>query len=978
MTLRSSNSLYLTVLDPLPRERVGWWCDIYDGLAPQNLLASVRRFTELTFLDPQSDVGYGSVSLDADDDVFTGELPNGLPATRLLELPNYYRVMDNGVERFRFFYEGRQRPRDNGAVIKLGGAGRAQELAFATVLPAHWPTQTKAIVRKYVQRTWAYVWLELLAEAKARGAISTDIKPTFSATTDSLGQPWTDLADYEVNVGGDLLSLLQQYKEAAGFEWHMTPAGAISAATNLGFNRTSKVRFFEGINVISAEDAEDLSQLRNDIYAQADNGVIARAASADSVAKYRRRETFLTSSSGKLDAVNLTVNGALNVLQKPITSRTFKVPLELEDVDGGKDRRAFVDYAVSDLIGYGQRVADGSADYRVVSMAVKVDDEGLDLEVTVQSRREELIARLNRIMARQLGGSFGPSASSTTLQGTIKQVVNGTVTFADLVDVDVDGATDGQMPVWDASSGTWVARNRVVAINDLSDVDTSSGPADGDALVWDAGEGQWVPVHVEGAGASPFEFTSPADGDFIIYNTGLGKWINTIPVLNQFSDVEATPSDGDIFVWDDGAGLWVAAPNQIASLADVDLTGLANGDVLVWSTSSSKWIRTVPDLDWLTDVDAPTPADGDALVWDNSAGKWTPAAISGGGATVLDDLTDVDLTPGPSDGQALVYDAGTSTWVPGTVSGGGGGATVLDDLTDVDTTGATSGQVLGYDGTGWGPVDQTGGGGGATSIDDLTDVDTTTDVPSVGNTLVWDGTNWVPGTPSGGTGIILLDSGDSVPGGTAIGTIVYEKAPPSTVWDFTLGSLPSGWAKQGSVSESYSGAGLSGAFAPGDAFYLPMTPATEFFLDLYVEVDSNTSSALVGPHVTSSTGVGVGATWYGTPSGVLAVGMTDYSTYGGSFTVTNMTPLVPSILRLHGSGGNWKASASTDGGVTYSPETPVLAWGFTHERIGFGSCYGTSTLTVSKVVYTPGSVGPGANSGRAKGWWDGSALQPLA
>jgi len=44
------------------------------------------------------------------------------------------------------------------------------------------------------------------------------------------------------------------------------------------------------------------------------------------------------------------------------------------------------------------------------------------------------------------------------------------------------------------------------------------------------------------------------------------------------------------------------------------------------------------------------------------------------------------------------------TWTEvGTLPSGGpgGGASTLNDLTDVDTAGAVAGEVLGYDGTGW-------------------------------------------------------------------------------------------------------------------------------------------------------------------------------------------------------------------------------------------------------------------------------------
>jgi len=82
----------------------------------------------------------------------------------------------------------------------------------------------------------------------------------------------------------------------------------------------------------------------------------------------------------------------------------------------------------------------------------------------------------------------------------------------------------------------------------------------------------------------------------------------------------------------------------------------------------------------------------------------------------LADLTDDVNISSPTDGQILKYDGTSSKWVNGT--GGGGGASALNDLTDVTITSATltSGQVLKYNGSAW--VNDSGGG---SSWTDLTD-----------------------------------------------------------------------------------------------------------------------------------------------------------------------------------------------------------------------------------------------------------------
>jgi len=77
-------------------------------------------------------------------------------------------------------------------------------------------------------------------------------------------------------------------------------------------------------------------------------------------------------------------------------------------------------------------------------------------------------------------------------------------------------------------------------------------------------------------------------------------------------------------------------------------------------------------IDDLTDVDTSTtpPTDGQVLTWDNANSQWEPANAPSGGATAIDDLTDVDTTTvAPTDGQALVWNNGASQWEPGGVSG---------------------------------------------------------------------------------------------------------------------------------------------------------------------------------------------------------------------------------------------------------------------------------------------------------------------
>jgi len=91
----------------------------------------------------------------------------------------------------------------------------------------------------------------------------------------------------------------------------------------------------------------------------------------------------------------------------------------------------------------------------------------------------------------------------------------------------------------------------------------------------------------------------------------------------------------------------------------------------------------------LTDVDLTGLVDANFLRWDATAGKWEPVASS---STVNDigDISNVN-TSGLQDGDLLVYDTGTSTWI---VTSASGAVLTLDDIGNVDTSGKVEGDSI--------------------------------------------------------------------------------------------------------------------------------------------------------------------------------------------------------------------------------------------------------------------------------------------
>lgn len=86
--------------------------------------------------------------------------------------------------------------------------------------------------------------------------------------------------------------------------------------------------------------------------------------------------------------------------------------------------------------------------------------------------------------------------------------------------------------------------------------------------------------------------------------------------------------------------------DAVATLADVDLTGLADGDAILWNDTTKRWTASTPvtTLDGLTDVDLSGIADGDMLVYSSGTGLWTPTPPTDTDEKVLADGT--DATPG--------------------------------------------------------------------------------------------------------------------------------------------------------------------------------------------------------------------------------------------------------------------------------------------------------------------------------------------
>lgn len=192
--------------------------------------------------------------------------------------------------------------------------------------------------------------------------------------------------------------------------------------------------------------------------------------------------------------------------------------------------------------------------------------------------------------------------------------------------------------------------------------------------------------------------------------------------------------------------------------------------------------------------------DTQVLCWSDANSRWQPCDQTGGGASALDDLTDVTITAASS-GEVLKYNG--SAWVDATLA-----ITDLSDVTAISgntttvatTSGTlTSGDCVEFDASGnLVAAGAACGSGGASALDDLTDVTITT--VASGNLLRYNGSAWVNTTlgtgdlPSGATLDAEWDTIAEIETATSANIIVSTEADTlaeldTLVADVTLANL---------------------------------------------------------------------------------------------------------------------------------------------------------------------------------------------
>jgi len=650
MTIRISNTVWVTVKPPVPLENTGWEFVILSPDDWATVIARINTFSDMSYGDSSAEQGSGSITLDAGAPVLTEPLPSGIAGT-ILDREYLWKVYENGAFRGEWLGQDVEKDvvagEDGGEQVTIAGQGTLSVLQWGVMVPMlafDDEALTDAFVSKDflgVHAATALVWL--IGHIQGRGGLMF-LDLTFDEYTDSKGQPWTDLQDVSVSPGETPLDLLQRFSDSFGWEFTMMEGFRLFISQDsVGSHRESEIKFFIGGDQKSHTYKSSTRTIANHIYTPAADGSMATAVGTSDATPHIREGWAEGGSETSATAAAAVAESNLEMFQNKLVGRTLSIVAR-------EGRIPFDDFGINDWV----TVENGDKDpvtgeyqtevVQVSSLSIGINSNTeVTYELTVMTKFETVALRLTRLLDKMGGSALGGTSSTPISSGSEAQA---TVAFALLKDVHLASALGGDVLTYSQAGGVFPV---TLGLDYLKDVDTATvAPVSGQVLKWNGI--QWVP------------------------------------------------------------GVGAAGPTTLATQTDVTVVGLANGQVLVWNSTTGKWTPATPSsgvttLAALTDVITTGIASGKVLTWNGT--KWAPATP----ATVITALagltTDVDTT-GAVSGKVLAYNG--TKWVPTTPTGGG--TTALAGLTtDVDTSGVVSGKVLGFNGTKWVPVSQTGGGG---------------------------------------------------------------------------------------------------------------------------------------------------------------------------------------------------------------------------------------------------------------------------
>jgi hypothetical protein len=280
-----------------------------------------------------------------------------------------------------------------------------------------------------------------------------------------------------------------------------------------------------------------------------------------------------------------------------------------------------------------------------------------------------------------LGGVIIPAVGTSGITNTSGTIGIATATASQLGGVKVDGTTIT------ITSGVISAVSRSLA--SLTDVNVT-GASDGQVLKYNTSQAKWIAApDLTGAGGTGIALSSlsvslasPAGTGALTYDNSIGVFTFIPPLLSSYATVSslnayATVSSLSSYATTASLSSYATTASLSSYATTASLSSLIPsqathaGQYLSTNGTNLSWQSIATSLSALSDVNTTGVADGQVLKYSLSQGKWIPAAdltTSGGGGVAL---TSFSVSTGSASGSGgLSYNdtTGVFTFTPPSIT----------------------------------------------------------------------------------------------------------------------------------------------------------------------------------------------------------------------------------------------------------------------------------------------------------------------
>lgn len=255
--------------------------------------------------------------------------------------------------------------------------------------------------------TLGEIWDVLLEEAKDRGVwFAKYVKPGYTKTRDSSGQPWSRDIEWTFNVGESYLSIMHKMQELAADFWIDPDTYQLHIAQNRGVDRTTAetgaatpMLFQQAYDLKSAEQKAEFD-IKNTLIVnyQEDKRMVVK--DSTSIGKYGVIE----------ESLDLDADSGLAKLIAERVVKDYSIPTQgaSYEVIPREHSQPFVDYGVGDWV-----MAPGESGPRTrrriesIAFSAESNDSAIRYAVEFDTVFQSRQARLERWMSNTLNGSIG-------------------------------------------------------------------------------------------------------------------------------------------------------------------------------------------------------------------------------------------------------------------------------------------------------------------------------------------------------------------------------------------------------------------------------------------------------------------------------------------------------------------------------------------------------------------------------------------